>query len=163
MIWWTAEEDQRLTELVKSGKSSGAIAAEMEGRTRRSIAGRMNRLGLKSHNPVGFNGRSISVAENRNNTNVRGGLVNANRLHAGNIRGKKEGRKFDPHHVDRVAAPDQPLVKLADLKRGECRFPFGDPREDNFGFCGAPRLPGYPYCSTHCELAYSNFVCAEAV
>ena len=40
------------------------------------------------------------------------------------------------------------------LSREECRFPFGDPKANDFHFCGAPPVPGKPYCQTHCALCY---------
>ena len=35
-----------------------------------------------------------------------------------------------------------------------CRWPFGDPGEKNFHFCGSNQVPGKPYCLEHCLLAY---------
>lgn len=41
------------------------------------------------------------------------------------------------------------LVKLVDLKHDSCRWPIGDPKEPQFGFCGAPAMEGKPYCPRH--------------
>ena len=30
----------------------------------------------------------------------------------------------------------------------------GDPRDENFGFCGDRALPGLPYCAEHAKVAY---------
>jgi len=35
-----------------------------------------------------------------------------------------------------------------------CRFPHGDPGKPGFGFCGAKRVPGRPYCAFHMAVAY---------
>ena len=35
-----------------------------------------------------------------------------------------------------------------------CRWPFGDPGNEDFYFCGAKQDPGKPYCLEHCILAY---------
>ena len=35
-----------------------------------------------------------------------------------------------------------------------CSWPIGHPREPGFHFCGAPALPGKPYCEHHVARAY---------
>ena len=35
-----------------------------------------------------------------------------------------------------------------------CCWPIGDPGTPNFHFCGAPAVPGKPYCGPHAEIAY---------
>lgn len=46
------------------------------------------------------------------------------------------------------------MVSLLDLKHGDCKFPLGDPGNPDFGFCGARRQEGLPYCEYHVGLAY---------
>lgn len=73
---------------------------------------------------------------------------------------------------DRVAEP-LPALRDMDWKSARpaaecylpsdgCKWPIGDPREQDFGFCGTSRLKGHPYCGEHCRLAYPRFE-AEAV
>lgn len=38
-----------------------------------------------------------------------------------------------------------------------CKWPFGDPRTDRFGFCDKASLPGKPYCASHCAQAYATW------
>lgn len=45
-------------------------------------------------------------------------------------------------------------VSLHDLKDRMCRWPHGDPQESDFHFCGAPSVPGMPYCEEHAKIAY---------
>ena len=45
-------------------------------------------------------------------------------------------------------------IKLSDLKDRQCRFPLGDPRDEDFAFCGCGAMPGIPYCSEHAKVAY---------
>ncbi|QCE34421.1 GcrA cell cycle regulator [Acetobacteraceae bacterium] len=35
-----------------------------------------------------------------------------------------------------------------------CQWPFGDPGDADFHFCGEKIVPGRPYCLHHCERAY---------
>lgn len=54
-----------------------------------------------------------------------------------------------------IAAPDRPAVPLLDLKFGQCRYPLGDPRHEDFGFCGA-HAGLKPYCPTHAARCYDG-------
>ncbi len=52
-------------------------------------------------------------------------------------------------------AKKKPTVyKLADLTSQTCRWPFGDPTDDNFHFCGLPVFQSKPYCLDHCAQAF---------
>jgi len=46
------------------------------------------------------------------------------------------------------------IVKLEGLGVGMCSWPTGEPGTDDFRFCGAPVIPGKPYCGEHCARAY---------
>ncbi len=43
-----------------------------------------------------------------------------------------------------------------DLNRSErtCQWPMGHPGQDEFKFCGDSAVPGKPYCTKHCDVAY---------
>jgi GcrA cell cycle regulator len=61
--------------------------------------------------------------------------------------------------VARVAAPapaPRPArpVARANGKGPNCLWPIGDPGDQDFHFCGAPAVPGKPYCDEHCARAY---------
>jgi hypothetical protein len=43
---------------------------------------------------------------------------------------------------------------VANIGRDECRWPIGDPRHADFHFCGAPQVPGRPYCELHWRMAF---------
>ena len=54
---------------------------------------------------------------------------------------------------------DLPLrLVLRDIKwsRSKCVWPSGDPKTVEFNFCGAPIVPGKPYCLPHCQEAYTT-------
>ncbi len=46
------------------------------------------------------------------------------------------------------------LVTLEDLTAGMCRWPFGDPGDEDFHFCGKKAVQGKPYCADHAAKAY---------
>lgn len=46
-----------------------------------------------------------------------------------------------------------PLLELTDAM---CRWPSGNPGDDNFGFCGAKKTRGCSYCEEHAEKAFNK-------
>jgi len=56
--------------------------------------------------------------------------------------------------IEPPTPPVARMVSLMDLKFGDCRFPLGDPRHADFGYCGAKAAPGRSYCDWHAQLAY---------
>ncbi|GAB4376932.1 MAG: GcrA family cell cycle regulator [Kiloniellaceae bacterium] len=49
--------------------------------------------------------------------------------------------------------PARPAAR-ASGKGPNCLWPIGDPGDQDFHFCGAPAVPGKPYCDEHCARAY---------
>ncbi|MBQ8250378.1 MAG: hypothetical protein IJY92_00515 [Alphaproteobacteria bacterium] len=47
-------------------------------------------------------------------------------------------------------------MTLMDLKLTSCRWPIGDPKDEDFHFCGADTVTGKPYCAEHCKVAYTS-------
>jgi GcrA cell cycle regulator len=54
-------------------------------------------------------------------------------------------------------------VALIDLSERMCKWPFGDPQEDDFTFCGKEIYAGKPYCSSHVIMAYQSSSRSRAV
>ena len=44
--------------------------------------------------------------------------------------------------------------RLVELEKDDCRWPIGDPREQNFHFCNGKRVLGSSYCDHHMRVAY---------
>lgn len=55
-----------------------------------------------------------------------------------------------------MSAKQKKQKKLNDLDANDCRWPIGDPRQDDFHFCAAPKELGRPYCAHHCALSFDN-------
>lgn len=52
------------------------------------------------------------------------------------------------------AKESEKIGDIIDLGPQMCRWPFGDPGDDDFHFCGRQVAPGKPYCAEHCSVAY---------
>ena len=46
------------------------------------------------------------------------------------------------------------LITTIALTVDTCRWPFGDPTESDFHYCGKPPLIGQPYCEMHDAQSY---------
>ena len=54
----------------------------------------------------------------------------------------------------RRASPKRSRARLLRLNGQSCQWPFGDPGEPDFHFCGKPAMPGKSYCPDHFARAY---------
>ncbi|WP_420138061.1 GcrA family cell cycle regulator [Sphingomonas sp.] len=65
-----------------------------------------------------------------------------------------------PPAPPRRLVPAKPSAEMADktslldLNDRICKWPLGHPGEPDFHFCGNPVNPGFPYCLSHCSVAY---------
>lgn len=132
-------------QLWKEGRTGGEIAGRMQ-MTRNSVIGIIHRAGLSG-------ARTVSRMKPRKRETAVPELAvkrsyDGQGTHFGKWKPSPERRRngIAQGAVDAVSA----------LKRGECRYPIGDPRDIDFHFCGKPSIEGRPYCSMHCRAAYSH-------
>lgn len=45
-------------------------------------------------------------------------------------------------------------ISLLELTERVCKWPIGDPNDEDFAFCGLDAVPGKPYCSHHIAIAF---------
>ena len=143
MASWTDDRVTRLKSLWLDGHSASAVARQLGGVTRNAVIGKVHRLGLS--------GRTQPSPPDR--------LKRAPTQPAVRMRSPaRPVAKPIPFTATLVRAapaidPDTPRTPLLRLSACGCRFGLGDPRDDGFGFCGAPRVRG-AYCAPHAEIAY---------
>ena len=132
---WTDERVSLLKKLWGDGKTAAEIAKELGGVTRNAVIGKAHRLKLSNRaSPIQQAKKTtITKAQNQNTPPE-----------------KKVQKSAPVLKVDEVKGG----VALTDLKPNQCRWPQGDPREGEFGFCAAPCVPGMPYCAEHVAVAY---------
>ena len=127
---WTDERVELLTKLWGEGKTAAEIAKELGGVTRNAVIGKAHRLKLSN--------RVSPIQQNKKPAPVKAPPVQAPERKVQKI-AEQENREGIP---------------LMALKPNACRWPFGDPQDENFGFCGAPCIAGLPYCAEHAKVAY---------
>lgn len=127
---WTDERVTLLKQLWGEGKTAAEIAKVLgDGITRNAVIGKAHRLKLSSR---------LSPIQQNTSKKV----------------------KTEPA-APRLVKPAVRLpefrgkgVKMVDLDARSCRWPNGDPQEENFNFCGCEAIPGLPYCAEHSRVAY---------
>lgn len=50
----------------------------------------------------------------------------------------------------------KPGATILELTDRMCKWPIGDPRDNEFRFCGKQSVTGLPYCNDHCSKAYQQ-------
>ena len=69
---------------------------------------------------------------------------------------KPKTQKNEWDETLRGPMPLRLVLRSLDWSRNKCLWPYGDPKNLDFKFCGEPVLSGKPYCLKHCEIAYNN-------
>lgn len=134
---WTDERVALLTKLWGDGKTAAEIAKELGGVTRNAVIGKAHRLKLSNRvSPIAApkKPKVVKKAQNQNQPPKSE---------------KKPPRSVAPKPDEKVGG-----IALTDLGANQCRWPQGDPKEGEFGFCGAACMPGLPYCEAHVAIAY---------
>ncbi len=129
---WTDERVKLLKKLWGEGKTAAEIAKALGGVTRNAVIGKAHRLKLSNRiSPIQQNERKEErVPEIKKPLKVKSVVV-----------AKPANMSFKG-------------LKMIELKERMCRWPSGDPKEENFSFCGCTSVPGLPYCEEHARVAY---------
>ena len=151
---WDGEPDELLRKLRDegySGSKAAEILAEHYGVniTRNAVISRSNRMGypMKSIIPKARKqSTKQSVKRREAPCAERNGGIAPSKL-------VKVARDDSP---EAFALPESRHVTLLELEPRMCRFPLGDPRTEEFRFCGADAQTGIPYCAGHSQVAYTS-------
>lgn len=141
---WSFEScGEALLDLHRQGLTGSQIAEALDAKFpefapfgRAKVLARLNRLGLEGNGPKCFP-RGVKSAISQF------------------TRRPKRPRKKDEYRYD---VGRQATNATADAVRstriGACKFPIGDPRAEDFRFCGVEHHNDGPYCTEHHELTH---------
>ena len=174
---WTEERVELLRKLWAEGLSASEIARELgEGISRNAVIGKVHRLGLPGRAPSrsGNSRRApqqgTTVAPQRRQTSARsqtaapagsgaGGGAGAG-ANVATARKLEEAPAPTPatRSAEDVVTPFERgrIRDIMELTRTSCRWPIGDPGDEDFAYCGARAMDGLPYCEHHARIAYQN-------
>lgn len=152
---WTDERVDELRRMWVAGDSASQIAMALGGTTRNAVLGKVDRLGLASR---------AAPRWRKCRQPCDGAPVRSTKSRVAPKVAKASKPKSKPSPVA-VALASEPLPArqptdiigkaLLDLEPGDCRFPIGDPKHGEFGFCGCAKVPGTPYCLSHLRRCYT--------
>lgn len=151
---WTDERVERLKKLWNDGLSASQIAADLGGVTRNAVIGKVHRLGLsgRAKSPS----RPAAPRAKRSGSNFNSRPRTARTTQSGSGQGSVTafGGRQAPVRHEEIEAPVPLKLELVQLTEMTCKWPIGDPAEDDFHFCGHGVKEGGPYCAYHANLAY---------
>ena len=135
---WTDEAVEVLRRLAGQGRSASAIAEALGAASRSAVIGKANRIGIR----LNGDGRALLPAA-------------APIPHATAeppIRPARERKAALTSAAIEVG--EMRRVKFEDIRRFACKWPLGDPRAEDFAYCGLTAVEGRSYCAGHCRMAY---------
>lgn len=151
---WTESRITTLTTLWQAGESASQVARQLGGVSRSAVIGKVHRLGLSGRAKPA---RPRAVAAPRASRAMRPSgpaRDRAERLLTAD--GAPKVVNF-PGYIPPLPSPRDELTVTATihtLEADSCRWPIGDPRDDDFGFCGRPRPRMSTYCDCHAQSAF---------
>ncbi|OPZ76855.1 MAG: GcrA cell cycle regulator [Alphaproteobacteria bacterium ADurb.Bin438] len=140
MSSWTEEKIEELKKLWAEGLTTGEIGKRL-GVSKNAVVGKAHRLDLESRpSPIK---RAVSeVKEVVQKEVAQKEVVSEPKAP---VRKKLPVKEVDKKNKK---------TKISDLTSTSCRWPVGDPKEEDFHFCGKETFNGKPYCLEHCAVAY---------
>ena len=120
--------DTKLKELEDLWKQGHPISkiGEILGVSRNSVAGKAHRMGLPKRTSPISSVKKENLSVEKNNETIN------------------------------INLPLKIKLRSVQWSRTKCCWPGGDPKQNDFKFCGQDIFPGRPYCDKHSLLAYTN-------
>lgn len=152
---WTSERIYLLTKWWGDGLATVEIGSRL-GMSKNAVIGKAHRIGLETHV------RSVQSENFKAKTKKRPRpSLGPKRRYE--FRSRRAVAPYAPKPTPAPAIPvvqeEEPIplmVLLFDIERGQCKWPHGDPKEVDFGFCGHEQEyidnPWRPYCAFHRKL-----------
>lgn len=142
---WTEERVAELMRLWEAGRSASEIG-RLLGVSKNSVVGKAHRMKLKARPSPIKRGAAPQLRRPAAAPVAKPAAVQAAPV---------APKQVEIRAAQRAPAPRaaRPAVR-AGGKGPNCLWPIGDPGDQDFHFCGAPAVPGKPYCDEHCARAY---------
>lgn len=148
---WTAESIDTLSRLWSEGLSASEIGAHL-GTTRNAVIGKVNRL--REKDSAAFASRKIPKSRHGRKPGRRPGMRKRRPELTFARRTPQPPKPLPPEQP----CPEARMLSLMDdLTDKTCKYPIGDPKSPDFGFCGAETWRGPSsgsYCAHHYRIVY---------
>jgi len=157
---WTEERVAELKKLWAEGHSASQIAKRLGSVTRNAVIGKVHRLGLSGRaTPSRPVKRPPRLARPKPQQMPRQ-ASSAPAVRGNNaLAVRAEAAAPTPHvevetNIEPQRLPNGDMVTVLTVKDTMCKWPIGDPADNNFGFCGHASAEGSPYCAEHARVAF---------
>jgi GcrA cell cycle regulator len=154
---WTDERVELLKKLWAEGLSASQIANQLGSVTRNAVIGKVHRLGLSGRATTS----RVKSSRARRRPSQPRGEGQANYVTYGNVALKPiyeadadPELNPQPKAVVEIFVPVEERASILTLSETKCRWPIGDPTDDDFYFCGRTSPLESPYCDHHKQVAY---------
>lgn len=157
---WTDERVELLKKLWAEGLSASQIAQRLGNVTRNAVIGKVHRLGLSGRTTTSRPKTSRPRRRTASRTGAAARSAPAFRTQGGAALQAWHDTDAEAEPVPRTKPVEEVVIPIAErasiltLKENMCRWPIGDPAEEDFHFCGRPSGQGTPYCEVHERVAY---------
>ncbi|MBZ0215975.1 MAG: GcrA cell cycle regulator [Fimbriimonadaceae bacterium] len=155
---WTDERVEQLTKLWSEGLSASQIASVLGGVTRNAVIGKVHRLGLSGRSKPIRTSRPRPRkprAPSRTRPTGRGySSVGGAALKMDEDADAIAQPRLNPVPIEDMVIPMAERKSILELNEKTCRWPYHDPRDPDFHFCGRGTATDKPYCEHHSRLAY---------
>ena len=167
---WTDEIIQKMLELWMEGKSASTIAKELcavagKELSRNAVIGKLHRMRKAGQIPE----REETRAQARQQTTCKEEQVHQHAPAPRHVASGSLALETKARPAAMPAARPRPQLEVVaveeekglisdimDLKPHSCRWPIGNPGEEDFCFCGRESEEGRPYCERHAAVAYQR-------
>lgn len=163
---WTEERERKVEQLIGQGRTATQIVNafyvdEGECPTRNAVIGFISRRpklheAWIANRPAGAGSRGGTTHLKRGQSTNPPGRPRTSRRKVDAAANSGAGgnvvaiAKRRPRLMPKdMREPAPMMLALEDLRFNQCRWPFGDPQQPGFGFCGHVKLEGSPYCAWH--------------
>lgn len=145
---WTDRMVEELKSLWQTGLTTSEIAKKL-GVSKNSIVGKVHRLSLS--------GRPSPIKKKEEIKKTKAIKIKRAEKKPVAAPEPKEApapaeKALPEKHIKNEEKSD--IVRLTDLDNHTCRWPLGDPKDENFHFCGKKTRTGQTYCDEHSAIAY---------
>ncbi len=173
---WTEQTVETLKKFALEGKSAAWIAKAIGAPSRNAVIGKANRIGVKLNGGMGLAAgeegllmaQPPSIPWERKRPLRSGSEPRSDRRTSEDISRRRVASRArsslpaiarstiraDRRTYVKAEVGEMRRIGLLNIGEVECRWPLGDPGEDDFAYCGLPIAKGHAYCAGHCRLAY---------
>ena len=147
---WTDESVEELKRMWDRGMTTGQIAKALSV-TKNSIIGKVHRLCLTARpSPI----KKASDASSKKVVKTEKGVKIPKEEKKDTEEKSTEVSNIKNIEAGSNSSIEEKNISLVQLDNHTCRWPLGDPRDDDFCFCGKKVKTGQTYCEEHSSIAY---------